>query len=73
MAGRNAMISSICHELSKKQSKTLAKQLESPIPNTNVALGIWQAWKKMGIGAVTCPASDDVNAMMDFPADMDGF
>jgi spermidine dehydrogenase len=34
---------------------------------TNVALTNWRAWKNLGIGAVACPTSYHVNAMIDFP------
>ncbi|MEM7359367.1 MAG: FAD/NAD(P)-binding protein [Pseudomonadota bacterium] len=73
MACYNAMIPSICPELGKRQKKALAKQVKTPILYTNVALRNWQAWKKLGLGAVSCPGSYHVNAMMDFPVSMEGY
>lgn len=73
MACYNAMIPSICPELGKRQKNALAKQVKTPILYTNVALRNWQAWKNLGLGAVSCPGSYHVNAMMDFPVSMDGY
>ena len=73
MACYNAMIPSICPELGNKQTEALSKQVKSPILYTNVVLNNWRAWKKLSIGAVSCPGSYHVSALMDFPVSMGGY
>ncbi len=67
LACDNAMIPSLCPEMSEAQRKALAVQVRAPILYTNVALRNWQAWKKLGIGAVVSAGGYHVNAMLDFP------
>lgn len=49
------MIPSLCPEPPKPQREALKEQVRAPILYTNVALRNWQAWKKLGIGAVVSP------------------
>jgi len=67
LAGDNAMIPALCPELPKAQREALKLQVRAPILYTNVALRNWQAWKKLGIGAVMSTGGYHVNAMLDFP------
>ncbi len=67
LACDNAMIPSLCPELSEAQREALAVQVRAPILYTSVALRNWQAWKKLGIGAVVSAGGYHVNAMLDFP------
>ena len=67
LACNNSMIPYLCPQLPKTQKEALASQVKSPILYTNVALTNWRAWKNLGIGAVACPTSYHVNAMIDFP------
>ncbi|MFQ3257304.1 MAG: spermidine dehydrogenase, partial [Porticoccaceae bacterium] len=67
LACNNSMIPYLCPQLPKTQKEALASQVKSPILYTNVALTNWRAWKNLGIGAVACPTSYHINAMIDFP------
>lgn len=67
LACNNSMIPYLCPQLPEKQRQALASQVKSPILYTNVALTNWRAWKNLGIGAVACPTSYHINAMIDFP------
>jgi len=70
LACYNAMIPSLCPELPAQQRAALAMQVKAPILYTNVALRNWQAWQKLGIGAVVASGSYHVNAMLDFPVSL---
>jgi spermidine dehydrogenase len=67
LACNNSMIPYLCPQLPKTQKEALASQVKSPILYTTVALTNWRAWKNLGIGAVVCPTSYHINAMIDFP------
>ena len=67
LACNNSIIPYLCPQLPEKQKEALAYQVKSPILYTTVALTNWRAWKKLGIGAVACPTSYHINAMIDFP------
>ncbi len=73
LACYNAMIPAICPDMPDEQRKALSMSLKIPILYTNVALRNWQAWKKLGVGAISAPGSYHVNAMLDFPVDMGGY
>ena len=69
----NAMIPHLCPELPSSQREALATQVKQPILYTTVALRNWQAWSKLGIGAVIAPGSYHVVAMLDFPVSLGGY
>jgi spermidine dehydrogenase len=73
LACYNAMIPFICPELPVPQREALATQVKVPILYTNVALSNWQAWEKLGIGAVDSPGSYHVKAMLDFPVSLGAY
>ncbi|MBW2578188.1 MAG: NAD(P)/FAD-dependent oxidoreductase [Deltaproteobacteria bacterium] len=73
LACYNMMIPHLCPELPAPQREALALQVKTPILYTNVALRNWQAWKKLGIGAVIAPGSFHINAMLDFPVSLGGY
>jgi spermidine dehydrogenase len=73
LACYNAMIPFLCPELPEPQREALALQIKRPILYTNVALRNWQAWKKLGVGAVMAPGSYHINAMLDFPVSLGGY
>jgi spermidine dehydrogenase len=73
LAGYNAMIPYLCPELPDRQREALARAVKIPIIYSTVALRNWQAWKKIGIGAVTAPGSYHANAMLDFPVSLGGY
>ena len=73
LAGYNAMIPYLCPELPARQRKALALAVKSPILYSNVLLRNWQAWRKIGIAAVSAPGSYHANAMLDFPVSLGGY
>jgi spermidine dehydrogenase len=73
LACYNAMIPHLCRELPAPQRKALAQAVKSPILYSTVLLRNWQAWKKLGIGAVSAPGSYHQNAMLDFPVSMGSY
>jgi spermidine dehydrogenase len=73
LACYNAMIPSMCPELPAPQREALSSQVKIPILYTNVALRNWQAWKKLGIGAVLASGSYHVLAMLDFPVSLGAY
>jgi spermidine dehydrogenase len=73
LACYNAMIPSLCPELPAEQREALSMQVKSPILYTSVALRNWQAWKKLGIGAVMSPSSYHTHAKLEFPVSMGGY
>jgi len=73
LACDNSVIPSLCPDLPKAQREALKEQVRAPILYTNVALRNWQAWKKLGIGAVVSTGDYHVNAMLDFPVTMGGY
>jgi spermidine dehydrogenase len=73
LACYNAMIPALCPELPAQQREALALQVKSPILYTSVALRNWQAWKALGIGAVSAPSSYHINAMLDFPVSIGNY
>ncbi|MFT7048700.1 MAG: spermidine dehydrogenase [Halioglobus sp.] len=73
LACYNAVIPSLCPELPAEQREALAMQVKTPILYTSVALRNWQAWKKLGIGAVMAPSSYHTVAKLDFPVSLGGY
>jgi spermidine dehydrogenase len=73
LAGYNAMIPYLCPELPVRQREALALAVKVPIIYSTVLLRNWQAWKEIGIGAVTAPGSYHANAMIDFPVSVGGY
>ena len=73
LACDNAVIPALCTELPEAQRQALGEQVRAPLLYTNVALRNWQAWKKLGIGAVVSTGGYHVNAMLDFPVTMDNY
>jgi spermidine dehydrogenase len=70
LACYNAMIPFLCPELPAPQREALAMQVKAPILYTNVALRNWQAWQKLGIGAIVSSGSYHVISMLDFPVSL---
>jgi spermidine dehydrogenase len=72
LACYNSVIPSLCPELPAKQREALAVQVKTPILYSSVALNNWQAWKKLGIGAVIASGNYHPFAMLDFPVSYGG-
>jgi spermidine dehydrogenase len=73
LAGYNAMVPYLCPELPERQREALALAVKVPILYSNVLLRDWQAWKRIGIGAVSSPGSYHGNALLDFPVSLGGY
>ena len=70
LACNNSIIPYLCPELPEQQREALANQVKRPILYTSVAIRNWQAWKKMGIGAVYAPGSYHIHATLEFPVSL---
>ena len=70
LACYNAMIPYLCPEFPDVQREALAEAVKTPIIYTNVLLRNWQAWKKLGIGAMAAPGSYHACAILDFPVSL---
>ncbi|MFT6957301.1 MAG: spermidine dehydrogenase [Halieaceae bacterium] len=68
-----AVIPSLCPKLPADQREALSMQVKMPMLYTNLALRNWQAWKKLGIGAVMAPSSYHTVAKLEFPVSMGGY
>ena len=73
LAGYNAMIPALCPELPAPQREALALAVKVPILYTNVLLRNWQAWKKLGLAAVSAPGSYHAISILDFPVSLGGY
>jgi spermidine dehydrogenase len=73
LAGYNAMVPYLCPELPARQREALALAVKVPILYSNVLLRNWQAWKRIGIAAVSAPGSYHGTAMLDFPVSLGGY
>jgi spermidine dehydrogenase len=70
LACYNMMVPHLCPELPGLQRESLALQVKKPMLYTNVALRNWQAWKKLGVGAVISPGSYHTVSLLDFPVSL---
>jgi spermidine dehydrogenase len=73
LACDNSIIPLLVPELPATQREALAFQVKTPILYTSVALRNWQAWKKLGIGAVYAPGSYHIHATLDFPVSLGNY
>jgi len=73
LACYHSIIPFLCPQLPQKQRQALSRQVKAPILYTNVALRNWQAFKKLGVGAVTTPGGYHTIAMLDFPVSLGGY
>jgi spermidine dehydrogenase len=73
LACYHSIIPFLCPQLPQAQRQALSRQVKAPILYTNVALRNWQAFKQLGIGAVTTPGGYHTVAMLDFPVSLGGY
>jgi len=73
LACYHSIIPFLCPQLPQAQRQALSRQVKAPILYTNVALRNWQAFKKLGVGAVTTPGGYHTVAMLDFPVSLGGY
>jgi spermidine dehydrogenase len=63
----NMVIPYLCPEMSPEQKDALEYGTKVPLVYTNVLIGNWRAFEKLGIGAADCPGSYFELVDMDFP------
>lgn len=73
LACNHSIIPFLCPQLPETQRQALSRQVKAPILYTNVALRNWQAFQKLGVGAVTTPGGYHTVAMLDFPVSLGGY
>ncbi len=73
LACYHSIIPFLCPQLPQAQRHALSRQVKAPILYTNVALRNWQAFKKLGVAAVTTPGGYHTVAMLDFPVSLGGY
>jgi spermidine dehydrogenase len=73
LACYHSIIPFLCPQLPQAQRQALSRQVKAPILYTNVALRNWQAFKKLGVAAVTTPGGYHTVAMLDFPVSLGGY
>jgi len=73
LACYHSIIPFLCPQLPQAQRQALSRQVKGPILYTNVALRNWQAFKQLGVGAVTTPGGYHTVAMLDFPVSLGGY
>ena len=73
LACYHSIIPFLCPQLPQPQRQALSRQVKAPILYTNVVLRNWQAFKELGIGAVTTPGGYHTVAMLDFPVSLGGY
>ena len=73
LACYHSIIPFLCPQLPQVQRQALSRQVKGPILYTNVALRNWQAFKQLGVGAVTTPGGYHTVAMLDFPVSLGGY
>ena len=73
LACYNSMIPHIFPALPEAQKAALKSQVKLPVLYTNVLIKNWQAWKKMGIGAIYSPSAFHVHSFLNFPVSLGGY
>lgn len=73
MAGYNMMVPYIVPEMPETQKEALAKNVKMPLVYTKVVLRNWQAFKKLGVHDVYCPAAPYCVVKLDYPVSMGGY
>jgi spermidine dehydrogenase len=70
LACYNMVIPYLCPEMSEKQKEALAYCVKMPLVYTNVQIGNWRAFQKLGLSAIYAPGSYYSNITLDFPVSM---
>lgn len=70
LACNNSIIPYLCPELPQLQKDALAHQVKQPVLISNIAIRNWQAWKKLGVGAVLAPGSYHTGVQLDYPVSL---
>ena len=72
LACYNQMVAHLCPELPAPQREALETMVKSPILYNNVALRNWQAWKRLGVGALLNPGSYHAVTHLEYPVNFGG-
>jgi spermidine dehydrogenase len=70
LACYNTVIPYLCPEMSDKQKEALAYCVKAPLVYTNVQIGNWKAFQKLGVSAIYAPGAYFSNVTLDFPVSM---
>jgi spermidine dehydrogenase len=70
LACYNTVIPYLCPEMSDKQKEALAYCVKAPLVYTNVQIGNWKAFQKLGLSAIYAPGAYFSNVTLDFPVSM---
>jgi spermidine dehydrogenase len=73
MACWSAVVPHLCPELPEKQREALRFAVKVPLVYTSVFVRSWQAWKKLGVRAVSCPGSYWHSLRLDTPVNVGGY
>jgi spermidine dehydrogenase len=63
----NGVIPHICPEIPEDQKEALAYGVKVPLLYTNVALGNWSAFQKLGVQEISAPSAYFTSVSLDFP------
>jgi spermidine dehydrogenase len=67
LACYNMVIPYLCPEMSDKQKEALAYAVKIPLVYTNVQIGNWESFQKLGLSSIYSPGSYFNGASLDFP------
>jgi spermidine dehydrogenase len=70
LACYNMVIPFLCPEMPQKQRDALSYCVKLPLVYTNVQIGNWQAFQKLGISSIYAPGSYFSHVTLDFPVSM---
>jgi spermidine dehydrogenase len=73
MACWNSMIPYVASEFPVKQREALAEAVKMPQIYAKVALTNWQAWQRLGISGIQCPAGMWQSASLGTPTRLGGY
>jgi spermidine dehydrogenase len=73
LACYNMVIPYLCPEMADQQKEALAYCVKLPLVYTNVQIGNWKAFQKLGISAIYAPGAYFSNVTLDFPVSMGGY
>lgn len=73
MACYNAIIPSLCPEMSASQKTALSNSVRAPMVSTNVLIRNWKSFEKLGIWRVKCPSSYHHRITLDYPVSMGNY
>ena len=70
LACYNAIIPALCPEMPPAQKAALALAVKAPLVYTNVLIGNWTAFQKLGVSSLHAPAGFHSGISLDFPVSL---